>query len=28
MDINKVKGKARAILSLKKDGEKVSGVDE
>ncbi len=27
-DINKVKSKARAILNLKKDGEKLSGNDE
>lgn len=27
-DINKVKSKARAILNLKKDGEKLTGNDE
>ena len=27
-DINKIKSKARAILNLKKDGEKLTGPDE
>jgi len=27
-DLNKVKSKARAILNLKKDGEKITGNDE
>jgi len=28
LDINKVKSKSRAILNLKKDGEKLEGNDE
>lgn len=28
MDINKVKSKSRAILNIKKDGEKLDGPDE